>query len=133
MGTPPQRDTALVEQLSPTENPKRRRRFALPAHSKYRTPKKRDECASTLVPGSVTKQVSRIQPVRVETLVTLIFLECGDFPPLSEPLLTRGLLPRFFLVLSPIMCVRSPIAHVFSHVAPITANVSGVAGDVAAI
>src|SRR5712692_9095636 len=34
--------------------------------------RKRDERASSLVPGSVTKQVIRIQPLRVETLVTLI-------------------------------------------------------------
>ena len=45
------------------------KRCALPAHSK----RKRDECASSLVPHNVTKQVIRIQPLRDETLVTLIF------------------------------------------------------------
>ncbi len=40
---------------------------------------KRDERASSLVPGSVTKQVVRIQPLRVETLVTLILETLGPF------------------------------------------------------
>jgi len=39
-----------------------------------RTPKEKGaECASSLVPHNVTKQVIRIQPLRDETLVTLIF------------------------------------------------------------
>ena len=108
---------------------------------------KRDECASTLVPGSVTKQVSGFQPLRVESLVTLIFwgaATCRRYP-LSPPSGSDyghvlGLQPRTVEASSPVLIVPASfppilpeVANVATSIAKVSANVMTIAVQVASV